>query len=99
MAELADTIDQGTAELGIPREDRPYSPHLTLARARGGSGSPKWRKDDKPNTVFRMLEERLAAMGDLDFGTMMAREFVLYQSKLAPAGSKYSTLQRLPLLA
>jgi 2'-5' RNA ligase len=99
MAELADTIDQGTAELGIPREDRPYSPHLTLARARGGSGSPKWRRDDKPNTVFRMLEERLAAMGDLDFGTMMAREFVLYQSKLAPAGSKYSTLQRLPLLA
>src|ERR1700716_6760 len=46
LAELAESIDIATAELGIPREDRPFSPHLTLARGRGRSGSPKWRKDD-----------------------------------------------------
>src|SRR5271154_2542268 len=36
LAELAETIDAATAELGIHGEGRPYSPHLTLARARGG---------------------------------------------------------------
>lgn len=97
VAALAASIDAGVAELGIPREDRPFSPHLTLARRCGGSGSPKWRKGDGPNSTFAVLEKRLAAMGDLDFGTMTAREFILYQSQLSPKGSKYTKLQRFPL--
>ena len=96
LAELAGSIDIATAELGVPREDRPYSPHLTLARAGAGrrSGSPKWRNGDGPNATFAVLEKRLAAMGELDFGTMTANEFILYQSQLSPAGSKYTRLQR-----
>ena len=96
LAELAESIDIATAELGIPREDRPYSPHLTLARAGGSrkSGSPRWRKADGPNAIFAVLEKRLAAIGELDFGTMTANEFILYQSQLSPAGSKYTKLQR-----
>ena len=84
-----------TAELGIPREDRPFSPHLTLARAGAGrsSGSPKRRKGDGPNATFAVLEKRLAVIGDLDFGKMTAREFILYQSQLSPKGSKYTKLQ------
>jgi RNA 2',3'-cyclic 3'-phosphodiesterase len=99
LAELADSIDIATAELGVPREDRPYSPHLTLARTGAGrrSGSPKWRKGDGPNAIFAVLEKRLAAMGDLDFGTMTANEFILYQSQLSPGGSKYTKLQRFAL--
>jgi|SRR5580692_2119250 2'-5' RNA ligase len=97
LAELAGAIDAATAELGIPREDRAYSPHLTLARGGGKSGSPKWREGDGPNATFAVLEKRLAAMGELDFGTMMAREFILYQSQLSPRGSKYTRLQRFPL--
>ena len=99
LAELAESIDMATAKLGIPREDRPYSPHLTLARASAGrsSGSPKWRKGDGPNATFAVLEKRLAAMGELDFGAMTAHEFILYQSHLSPKGSKYTKLQRFPL--
>jgi RNA 2',3'-cyclic 3'-phosphodiesterase len=99
LAELAENIDMATAELGIPREDRPYSPHLTLARAsaRRSSGSPKWRKGDGPNATFAVLEKRLAAMGELDFGAMTAHEFILYQSQLSPKGSKYTKLQRFPM--
>ncbi|MBZ5654229.1 MAG: RNA 2',3'-cyclic phosphodiesterase [Acidobacteriia bacterium] len=97
LAELATNIDAIVAELGISREDRPFSPHLTLARGGGGSGSPKWRKGDGPSSTFGVLEKRLAAMGDLDFGTMTAREFILYQSQLWPKGSKYTKLQRFPL--
>ena len=99
LAELAGSIDMATAELGIPREDRPFSPHLTLARASAGrrSGSPKWRKGDGPSATFAVLEKRLAVMGDLDFGKMTAREFILYQSQLSPKGSKYTKLQRFPM--
>jgi RNA 2',3'-cyclic 3'-phosphodiesterase len=99
LAELAESIDIATAELGVPREERPFSPHLTLARAGGRrrSGSPKWRKGDGPNAIFAVLEKRLAAMGDLDFGTMTANEFILYQGQLSPSGSKYTKLQRFAL--
>src|SRR5438445_4718637 len=99
LTELAEKLDVATAELGIPREDRPFSPHLTLARAGAGrrSGSPKRRKGDGPNANFAMLEKRLAVMGDLDFGKMTAREFILYQSQLSPKGSKYTKLQRFPM--
>jgi 2'-5' RNA ligase len=94
---LAENIDAGMAELGIPREDRPYSPHLTLARAGGGSGSPKRKAGDPPNAKFAELEKRLSAIGALDFGAMMAHEFILYQSQLSAAGSKYTKLERFPL--
>jgi len=97
LAELAGSIDIAMGELGIPREDRPFSPHLTLARAGGGSGSPRRRKEDGPNAVYAVLEKRLAAMSELDFGTMAAREFYLYQSQLSPGGSKYTRLQGFPL--
>jgi 2'-5' RNA ligase len=99
LAELAANIDAGVAELGIPREDRPFSPHLTLARGGSESGAPKLQKSDRPNSRFAVLEKRLAAMGDLDFGTMAAREFILYQSQLSPKGSKYTKLQHFLLKA
>jgi 2'-5' RNA ligase len=99
LANLAESIDIATAELGIPREDRPYSPHLTLARAGAGrrSVSPKGRKADGPKATFAVLEKRLAPMGELDFGTMTANEFILYQSQLSPGVSKYTKLQRFPM--
>ncbi|MGB9071760.1 MAG: RNA 2',3'-cyclic phosphodiesterase [Terriglobales bacterium] len=97
LAELAANIDAAVAELGIPREDRPFSPHLTLARGGSGSGSPRRRKGDGPSLTFAVLEKRLAAMSALDFGTMTAREFFLYQSQLSPGGAKYTKLQRFAL--
>ena len=101
LARLAGDVDAAVAELGVVREDRAFSPHLTLARAgaRGkrSSGDPKWRKGDQPNSVFAVLQKRLAAMGELDFGTMTAEKFILYRSQLSPAGSKYTKLERFPL--
>jgi RNA 2',3'-cyclic 3'-phosphodiesterase len=99
LADLAANIDVAVAELGIPREDRPYSPHMTLARGGAGkrSGSSKQQKNDRSNTTFATLDKRLAAMGELDFGSMTAKEFIFYQSQLSPGGSKYTKLQRFPL--
>jgi len=92
LASLAALADDKMAALGIPREERVFSPHLTLARGPGGSGSPRWRKGDGPNRTFEHLQEKLAALPAPEFGTMTAREFFLYQSKLSPKGSQYTKL-------
>jgi RNA 2',3'-cyclic 3'-phosphodiesterase len=97
LPSLAATVDETTATLGIPKEDRAYSPHLTLARSSSGSGSPRWRKEDGPNRSFQRLQQKLATLPTPDFGTMTAREFFLYQSKLSPKGSTYTKLAGFPL--
>ena len=97
LAALATAIDDQTAALGIPREDRPFSPHLTLARGAGGSGSPRRSKQDGPNRVFQRLQEKLAALPTPEFGTMTPCDFFLYQSRLSPKGSTYTKLARFDL--
>jgi RNA 2',3'-cyclic 3'-phosphodiesterase len=92
LGKLASTIDETTFALGIPRETHPYRPHLTLARAGSGSGVPRRQKADKHNRSFQRLQEKLASRSTLEFGTMAAREFFLYQSKLGPAGSRYTKI-------
>lgn len=94
LAALATAIDEQMASLGIPKEDRAFSPHLTLARGRGGSGSPRRNNADRQNRTFHLLQEKLAALTAPapEFGTMTAREFFLYQSHLSPKGSKYTKL-------
>ncbi|MGP0019518.1 MAG: RNA 2',3'-cyclic phosphodiesterase [Candidatus Sulfotelmatobacter sp.] len=94
---LAASIDQKMASLGIPKEGRAFSPHLTLARGAGGSGSPRRNKADVPNRIFQRLQEKLAVLPAPEFGTMTAREFFLYQSQLSPKGSKYTKLARFDL--
>jgi 2'-5' RNA ligase len=99
LASLAAAIDEKTASLGVPKEDRAFSPHLTLARAGRGSGSPRWQKGDGPNRIFHRLQEKLAVLPAPEFGTMTSREFFLYQSQLSPKGSKYTKLARFALQA
>jgi RNA 2',3'-cyclic 3'-phosphodiesterase len=88
---LATSVDHATAAVGVPKEEHEFTPHLTLAR-RGGSGAPGSRKGDGTNPVFRRLQEKLAAMTALEFGTMTAREFFLYRSQLMPGGSRYTKI-------
>lgn len=97
LAALAAAIDDKMASLGIAKEDRSFSPHLTLARSAGGSGSPRWRKGDQPNRAFQRLQDKLAALPAPEFGTMTPHEFFLYQSQLSPKGSKYTKLARFQL--
>jgi 2'-5' RNA ligase len=92
LAALAEAIDHQLTPLGIPKEDRAFSPHLTLARGPAGSGSPCRDPADSHNRNFRQLQEKLGARPDPEFGTMTPREFFLYQSQLSPKGSKYTKL-------
>ena len=95
LATLAAAVDKALEPLGVEREQRAFSPHLTLARS--GSGRPQRAKGDRPNRLFAVLQDRLAQMPPPDFGTMTAREFFLYLSKLSPKGAQYTQLERFPL--
>ncbi len=92
---LAAAVDRATGRLGIASEERAFKPHLTLARA--GSGRPQWKAGDRTTSAFRRLQEKLAALPQPEFGTMTAHDFFLYESKLSPAGARYTKLERFVL--
>ena len=96
LVQLASAVDDVCATLGISKEEHAFSPHLTLARG-GRSGSPRRQKLDKSNTKFQRLQDKLAAMNALEFGTMTAREFFLFESKLSGGGSLYTKVARFGL--
>jgi 2'-5' RNA ligase len=97
LAKLAAAVDTATYALGVAKEDHAYSPHLTLARRRSGSGSPRWRQGDGPNSGFQRLQEKLSALPTPEFGTMTARDFFLYESQLSRSGARYTKLERFVL--
>jgi 2'-5' RNA ligase len=74
-------------QCGFPSEDRPYSPHITLARARNRPSS----------AAFTPLQTALRTAPAPSFGAFIAHEFLLYESFTAPAGSRYEVRARFPL--
>ena len=95
LQELATAVDAAMALLRFEREKGPYRPHLTLARS--GSGRPAKMRGDHPNSTFAGLDYKLSQLPKPEFGTMTAREFCLYESKLSPRGAQYTKLATFPL--
>jgi len=85
---LAADTDDATAALGIGREKRAYSPHLTLARI---------KQQSEEQSGLQPLRKAIAALDSLEFGSFEARSFFLYQSSLRPTGSVYTKLAEFPL--
>jgi RNA 2',3'-cyclic 3'-phosphodiesterase len=82
---LAQVTDDATAEIGVPREKRDYSPHLTLARI---------RETVALDRLHQALQSLPADCGfGFDFGSFRATQFFLYLS----AGGKYTQLAGFPL--
>ena len=78
QAALAGTL----ADLGLPGEDRPYTPHLTLGRSR--------RRDP---AAGRILEAR----ADLPIGSLTVDRMVLFESRLQPGGAVHLPRQTIVL--
>lgn len=93
---LASGVDQTLGVLGIPKEEHGFNPHLTLARAGNGHRGGR-RGTGSRSASFRRLQDKLASLPSPQFGTMTAREFFLFQSRLSPSGSKYTKLARFGL--
>ncbi|HUR36593.1 MAG TPA: RNA 2',3'-cyclic phosphodiesterase [Terriglobales bacterium] len=98
LKKLAQQVETALVPLGIEKEAREYSPHLTLARE--GSGRPSGAPNDRNQPKMYTLKQRVGsdpALANIDFGTMQATEFTLYKSETQPEGAKYSKLARFPL--
>ena len=95
LQELVKSIAEALRPLGFERDKSPFQPHLTLARA--GSGRQRAVSGEPSASGLRQVRTTVETIPSLEFGTMTAREFYLYESKLSPAGAQYSKLSRYPL--
>jgi len=77
---LAADIDQAVHRLGFRLEDRPFAPHLTLARFQPPGIPPK---------LLQAVREKSAQA----FGSLRTGETHLIESKLKPTGAEYTTVQ------
>jgi 2'-5' RNA ligase len=84
LAALAAEIGRRLAPLGYAPEDRPFSPHLTLGRARDGRGAAG-------------VAGALAAAAAAEGVAWRAAELVLFESHLSPKGPRYEAAARLAL--
>lgn len=84
VAKLQARVETGLEPLGFPREQRPFSAHLTLGRVRG----PGHREQ---------LAVALSSMPTEPVGEMVLDRIELMKSDLGPEGARYSVLQSFPL--
>jgi 2'-5' RNA ligase len=80
---LQKAVVAATSGCGFEAEDRPYHPHITLARNRG-------REDG-----IRGLKPRAGTAPE--FAGFVAREFLIYESIPGPGGSRYEDRARFGL--
>jgi len=76
---LAGDIEGAMEKLGIPRDQREFSPHLTLAR---------FERAHLPEALRKTIAEN----AQREFGSLRTNEFRLIQSKLRPSGAEYTAL-------
>jgi 2'-5' RNA ligase len=86
LAALQRDVCAALAPVGFAQEDRPWSPHLTVARAR----------DPRGDTAFDRCAAALAAE---ELGATRVGEIVLYRSELSRTGPTYTKLHASPLAA
>ena len=100
LIKLANAVHQAlaidAAGLNISRQLREFHPHLTLARS--GSGRPFAGPGEPRQNAFAALQLQLACEQPLEFATVVAREFYLYESLLGPDGSVYQKRAAFKLL-
>jgi 2'-5' RNA ligase len=77
LSALAEDIELALADMGFGREEKPFTPHLTLARIKSGQHKPE---------LITVLKD----MANTDIGTMHVGQVVLFQSQLTPKGPIYT---------
>lgn len=76
---LYDDIEESMSEIGFEKEDRKFSPHLTIGRVKDRKGIEPVIKD-------------LYTFKDTFFGSIEVKEVLLMQSVLKPTGAEYSKI-------
>ena len=79
VEQIYEQVEKLLSGVGFRRENRPFSPHITIARVRSG------RKRDEISNFLQHLS-------DESFGTITVDKVRLKQSILSSSGPRYSTL-------
>ena len=80
---LQERVTTATLPCGFVPETRPFQPHITLARSKG-------RQHHLVNLKAKLRRPA-------NFTSFTAQEFLLFESYLSPAGSRYEIRERFPL--
>lgn len=83
LQDLAGAVRAAVLSCGIAQEERPFSPHLTLARL----------KNPAPHGA-----EHFLSVQHSPFSGFSVREFILFQSCLSSTGAQHIPLQRFPFV-
>jgi len=84
MTRLQGDLADALGDLGMPKEERRFRPHLTLARV-------KFTKDTGG------IRSAAAEKAETNFGTVRAAQVTVYSSRLGPEGPTYTALAAAPL--
>ena len=87
LSRLVQNVDSGLAAIGFAKEQRPFVPHLTLARIRQGVSPPERREFGElvGSTIFRSKYR------------IEVEAISLMRSQLTPAGAVYTRLNTVAL--
>lgn len=72
-------VEEALGSRGVPREARPYTPHLTIGRVRDARGLTR-------------LQQAIAQDARRGFGEVSVSSISLMRSELHPAGARYTEL-------
>lgn len=84
LNDLKERVEQGVSVLDLPYDDRPFRPHLTIARIKSLKESSR-------------LMEETDIKKSITWGAQEVNEVVLYRSRLTSNGPVYSVIERFGL--
>ena len=77
---LHETVEETLVSLGLGRDDRPFHPHVTVARVRRGGGTPPHLREALAGAVVR--------------AAVRVASIALVESVLGPGGARHEVLER-----
>lgn len=86
LANLALQVETSVIDLGFPEEEKPFRPHLTLARIKR-----------EHQEIGQAIEKAGILKDPFLFGRILVEQVTLFKSDLRPTGSVYSPLWSVPL--
>lgn len=84
LALMAKKIEQEMENIGYPKENREFSPHLTIGRVKS------------PKNIEKLAEQ--IKITNFQTGEIDIKEVVVMRSQLNPAGAIYTPLNKIALL-
>ena len=76
------TVQLKLGEIGIPVEQKPFTPHLTIGRTRSGTTD---------------LKNAAVTLSDTPIGHLVVDRLILFESRLLPGGAQHNPILEVPL--